>query len=117
MNKEKFIDVLRQVVIDDSISSVESLLANPPGRSPSAELKQMSLWFNSLETDDKRKVSDIIRKSVEVSIFGFLCVLDGVRAIEDGSEKGELKLVYENEKTGENIQLNDKDSDYLHDLL
>ncbi|MFL5252281.1 MAG: hypothetical protein ACJ8AI_05215 [Rhodopila sp.] len=26
--------------------------------------------------------------------FGFLCVLDGVRAIEDGPEKGTLKLIY-----------------------
>lgn len=60
-------------------------------------------------------VERIIIRSVEQTTFTFLCILDGVSAIEDGSNKGILKLIYE--KDGKEIRLNDEDSDYLHDLI
>ena len=46
-------------------------------------------------------------------IFGFLCVLDGVRIIEDSEEKGKLLLYYE--KNGNRQLLNDPKEEYLHD--
>ena len=40
-----------------------------------------------------------------MAVFGFLCVLDGVRAIEDTEVKGQLKLYYE--KENKSVLLND----------
>jgi hypothetical protein len=59
-------------------------------------------------------LNEIIKEAVETSVFGFLCVLDGVRAIET-SDKSNLKLYYE--KAGNVVLLNDEDDDYLHDIF
>ncbi|NDI35371.1 hypothetical protein [Chengkuizengella sediminis] len=43
-----------------------------------------------------------------------MATLDGVRAIEDNDEKGELNLTYTREGIKE--KLNDPDKEYLHDI-
>jgi hypothetical protein len=50
--------------------------------------------------------------SVETAVFGFLCVLDGVRAIANSADKGSISLLYEGVCS---VKLN-ADSD-LHDLF
>jgi hypothetical protein len=60
-------------------------------------------------------VLEIVKESVETSVFGFLCVLDGVRAIEDDEIKGRLDLFYD--KAGNQQLLNNPEEEYLHDLF
>lgn len=115
MNTTLFIDSIKQVVIEDSIKSVQSNLKNPPGRKPAHGLVELSEWFHSLDTENQSMILKLVRESVQTAVFGFLCVLDGVRTIEDTEVKGQLKLIYE--KGQESILLNDLDKDYLHDLL
>ncbi len=74
----------------------------------------MSIWYNQLNENDKKVVGQIIKESVEAAVFGFFCVLDGVRAIES-ENKGELKLFYENKDV--QVLLNDPDEEFLHDLF
>ena len=50
-----------------------------------------------------------------MAVFGFLCVLDGVKAIKKTGVKGHLKLY--NEKEKKSVLLNDSNEDYLHDLV
>jgi hypothetical protein len=50
---------------------------------------------------------------VDRAIFGFLCVLDGVRAIEGARDKGRLVLFYDRESR---VLLNNPDDEYLHDI-
>ncbi len=58
----------------------------------------------------------VVSQSVEMAVFGFFCVLDGVRAIEDDFEKGDLILSFE--KHGKSTWLNNpNDGHYLHDLF
>jgi len=114
MNAEIFIDTIKQVVVEDSIESVQANLENPPGRKPDQELVELSRWFKSLDIKDQSMILKLIRESTQTAVFGFLCVLDGVRAIED-SEKGQLKLFYE--KENKSLLLNDPNENYLHDLL
>jgi hypothetical protein len=45
MSKEEFVEVIKLIVIDGSIKSVESNLLDPPGRQPGKELAEMSNWF------------------------------------------------------------------------
>ena len=48
-------------------------------------------------------------------VFGVLCVLDGVRAIENGPDKGELELYYV--KGESRVLLNDMKQCELHDIF
>ena len=115
MNKQEFINSIKEVIVNDSIKSVESNLLKLPGRAPEKKLIILSQWFNKLDNNDRNMVMQVVKKSVQTSVFGFLCVLDGVRAIEDGEEKGKLDLYYE--KDGKLTLLNNQNDEYLHDLL
>lgn len=115
MNAQEFIEVLRTVVVESSVNIMESNLEAPPGRQPAKRIVDMSTWFNKLNDTDKRIVVDLITESVEITVFRFLCILDGVAAIEDMEEKGKLELFYE--KDGNRVLLNDPSQEYLHDLF
>ncbi|WP_064792214.1 hypothetical protein [Shewanella woodyi] len=110
MNAKEFVDVIKKVVRDSSIKGVISLLKSPPGRKPKEELLEMSKFYNERTIDEKKIIQNIIELSVDNSVFGVLCVLDGVRAIEDEESKGQLTLTYEKD---EKVILN-KNED-LHD--
>lgn len=114
MDQIEFIEAIKIVVKETAINDIKSMLTNPPGKKTGREKIELSKWYNNLNENDKSFIHTIIRESVEISVFGFLCVLDGVRAIE-GREKGELKLYYE--KNTLSILLNDFNSEYLHDLF
>lgn len=114
MDKREFVAAIRSEVLEDTIASVKSNLNEPPGRKPSERMIRLSAWFNNLEESSRSIVLEIIRESAETSVFGFFCVLDGVRPIES-SDKGVLKLYYEKENN--TVLLNDEDQEYLHDIL
>lgn len=115
MNKEEFVEVIKLRVVEGSIKGLKQILLDPPGRSPHKDLVEESIWFNSLNEGSRNMVERIIRRSVELGTFSFLGILDGVNAIENGAEKGTLRLIYE--KDGQEVLLNDDESDYLHDLM
>jgi hypothetical protein len=95
------------------LTSLVSVLGNPPGRRPRAELLEQSAWYNSLQDDQKRILSSIILDVADRAVFGFLCVLDGVRAIDDNADKGRLELRYI--KNGSTL-LNPPEGEMLHDF-
>ena len=68
-----------------------------------------------MDLENRAKIKEIIKESLETAVFGFLCLLDGVRAIESTSTKGRLILTYE--KEGQTVLLNSPDDEYLHNLL
>lgn len=115
MNAQEFVDSIKLVVAEGAVESVKTTLHKPPGRNPEFFLKELSEWYNNKNDDDKLKILEVIRLSVESSVFGFLCVLDGVRAIEETQDKGQLVLYFE--KNGQQELLNDPSRDFLHDLL
>ncbi|MCA1032997.1 hypothetical protein LCL95_18575 [Bacillus timonensis] len=115
MNNKDFVKTIIEVVREESIAdSIEDLI-DPPGRKPSSEDIELSSWFNQLEDNDKEKLIKIVRRAVDTSIFGFLAVLDGVRAIESDPNKGKLELHYK--KTENSILLNNPKVEYLHDIF
>lgn len=111
MNSEEFVKVVKLVVSDAATADVISVLDAPPGKKPAKELLDLSHFYNMQSADDKQRIDYIIRRSVDEAVFGFLCVLDGVRAIENGDDKGAISLLYEGEAI---VKLN-ADGD-LHDL-
>lgn len=113
MNAEEFVNAIRTTVLESSIKSVKKILVEPPGRKPADNLVKMSKWYNSLSQVDKEMVDSIIEESIHISVFGFLCVLDGVRSIEK-SDNGTLKLYYE--RQGQ-LSLLTNPPENLHELL
>lgn len=115
MNTEEFVEIINLVVCNSTADDVISNLESPPGRQPDRELKELSVWFNSLDENAKVVVNQLIKMTSREAVKGFLCVLDGVRAIENQANKGQLELWY---KRGEmKVNLNDPNGEMLHDLL
>lgn len=115
MNPESFVEALRQVVIESTSASIQEILENPPGRKPSREIIELSEWYKKSGEINRDMILKLVRESIQIATFGFLCVLDGVRSIEDTEEKGQLKLIFE--KGDESVLLNDPEKEYLHNLL
>jgi hypothetical protein len=113
MDGKQFVDLLRVLVRDGAASEELDVLRSPPGGRPPTDLQERSAWYNSLHDDQKRILASIILDVADRAVFGFLCVLDGVRSIEDGPDKGRLELRYVKD---DSILLNPSDGELLHDL-
>ena len=114
MNRKYFIESIKTEVRDSAIDSMLKKLRKPTGRSPRLSDVENSIFFNDLSDESKKYIERIIAKSVDFSIFGFLCVLDHVRFLEDVGEKTTFELYAV--KNGERILLNDFSKEDLHDV-
>ena len=92
MDSQAFVEVVRDVVLDAAVEGTVHQLESPPGRRPSDELRSASAWYRGLPAEDQAMVRSVLAMSAHAGVFGFLAVLDGARAIEDGPVKGELVL-------------------------
>jgi hypothetical protein len=110
VNNSEFIAIIEDVVSASAIEDTIENLNSPSGRKPDENLVKQSAWFNSLSDSDKDMVKSIISDAVNESVFGFLCVLDGVRSISDSGGSNSLKLTH-----GDTL-LNDIEKKCLHDL-
>ncbi len=115
MNPKYFVEILRKVVQEQSVNDTIENLEEPPGKNPPSELKELSLFFNGLSEKQKETFKKVLHQTAEMTFFGMLCVLDGVRVIESGDDKGSLELWYR--KGEDTMLLNDPDEEYLHDLI
>jgi hypothetical protein len=115
MNSQYFVNVIKKVVKDQSVKDTIENLTNPPGKEPPIELLEVSQFFIDLDDKERILVERILDMVAESTLFGLLCVIDGVRAIEGAGEKGNLELNYV--KNNQKILLNDPKNDYLHDLI
>lgn len=111
MNQLEFIKKLNKIVKENGYKDIISTLEAPPGRRPAEKLKEMSEFYNS--QDSKEVINNIISFSIESTIFSFLCLLDGVRKLDN--ENGSLQLFYDNNNS-KNL-LNNSEEDYLHDIF
>ena len=94
MNREEFISAIRTEVYDSSIESTIDKLIHPPGGNPVPGLLEQSDYYKHLTVNEKRIVNNIISGAVKESVFGFLCILDGVRKITDSEDIGKIELSY-----------------------
>jgi hypothetical protein len=114
MDSRDFVDHIKIAVRDAAISDAVGVLERPPGRHPPAEMVARAQWYASLNSQQRELLAGVIADSVNRAVFGFLCVLDGVRAMEDGEEKGRLELLHIKERS---TVLNSPDGPMLHDLF
>jgi hypothetical protein len=110
VDKIEFTKIIKEVVSEAAIEDTIENLNSPPGRKPDEQLVAQSEWFKSLKPSDREMVSKVIAEAVHESVFGFLCVLDGVRSISVAGETNNLNL------SQNGVQLNDISGDLLHDI-
>lgn len=115
MTSEEFVKAVKVQTSDAAIEGTIRSLKRPPGRKPSEKLLTLSSWFNQLEKKDQDMLREALREAAEMAVFEFFCVLDGVSAIEDTSQKGNLELHFN--KNAERRQLNDPQQEELHNLF
>lgn len=115
MDASEFVQAIRQQVEQPAVDGCLENYRDPPGRRPSESLVQMSDWYESLADEDKSMLERAMRDSADAAIFGFFCVLDGVRGVEDGKEQAELELWHV--KQGVRTRINDPKQNMLHDEL
>lgn len=101
MEPEYFVKALENECRDSAVERCLEDFESPPGRKPEPSLVQMSDWFKSLSSADRDMVARAMREAADATLFGVLCVLDGVRPIENGPEKSSFKLIAQkaNEET------------------
>jgi hypothetical protein len=114
MDAQEFIDAIRLVVRDAAIEDTKTLVTDPPGRGYPKMVEARAAWVRSLDADGRRHLDSIIAFTAHATVFGFLCVLDGVRAIEDGTDKGGLELIHHG-SDGQTL-LNGPNTEMLHDI-
>jgi hypothetical protein len=114
MTVEEFVQVLKIQTSDAAVGGVVEQMERPSGRSPGQTSLDLAQWYSGLSEKDRFMLRLTLRKSAESAVFGVCCILDGVRPIEDGHEKGRLELYYV--KGDERTRLNDPHGDELHDL-
>jgi hypothetical protein len=115
MDSQEFVAALHVAARDTTASSVMSALERPPGKRPAEDMLARSRYYHSLDEEQKRILSSIVLYAVDLTVFGFLCIIDGVKVFEDIGEKGELELWYVG-PGNERVLLNPPEGDFLHDL-
>ena len=115
MSPEEFIRQVREVVFRSAVQGTKNLLQKPPGRRPTRELVELSQWFNGLTDEAKANALAVAAMAARQATFGMLAVIDGVRQIEETTDKGTLELRYK--KGSLDLLLNGTDTAPLHDLF
>lgn len=113
MDSKDFVRVIKKVVRDAAIEDCLEMLEQPPGRRPSQHLRERAEWYKSLNLDERRYLADVVSSAVDGAVFGFLCVLDGVRVVESGDRQGTFELRYVKKEA---TILVGEDLEMLHDL-
>lgn len=114
MTPDFFVDALKTHCRDAAVDDCASLFEHPPGRRLAAELAVLSNWFKTLSETDRESVISAMRMAADATLFGVLCVIDGVRVIEDGSDKSTFQVTATVGGATSVISPNDT---FLHDLL
>jgi hypothetical protein len=114
MDRVEFVRGIKSACSDTLAERQIKSFKNPPGRRPNTRLLRLSKWFQQLNPGDQAMLAEALTLSAEDAIFGFFCVLDGVRVIENGVEKGDFELFYV--KGDERVLLNPPGDD-LHDTF
>jgi hypothetical protein len=115
MTKEEFVEIVKLQTSDSAVSGTIKTLTRPPGRKPSPRLVLLSTWYNQLSAKDQAMLAEALKESAEAAMFGLFCILDGVRSIENGPDKGELEMYLV--RAGEKTLLNDPRQEELHNMF
>ena len=114
MDASQFVAAIKQAVRRSSIQGTLEITKNPPGRRRITDFERgRARWLESLGIEESEYIESILADAVDNALFGVLCVVDGVRAVESTPIKGSFELWY---VRGDRKLLNRPEDPYLHDL-
>lgn len=113
MKPEHFVQSLKSECRDSAVTDCIASFQSPPGRRPDQALLQLSQWFRSLQPSDREFVIQAMRSVADATLFGVLCVIDGVRTIESEPEKASFTL---SALRSGSVSVISPTGDFLHDI-
>lgn len=116
MDKTAFARAVTQAAYRKVGDGILDHWAHPVGRGQRQMKQARADWIATLDDPSRAMLRDLVDEAVHAGVFGVLCVLDGVRAIEDGPERGGLTLTH-HDADGRVTQLNAEAGEMLHDLF
>ena len=116
MTPEEIVEGIRKLVMDASVADTLSVVQNPLGKKPAAELIELSSWYNSLAQDDRRMVACLLSLCARQAVHGFLAVLDGARGISSAEATPDFFELRHNHGTETDV-LSGPHGESLHELL
>ncbi|SDI84709.1 hypothetical protein SAMN05216588_12647 [Pseudomonas flavescens] len=114
MTPHDFVDALQRECADAAVHDSLHLLQSPPGRRPAQALVDLSNWYLGLDPAGQANVAAAMREAADATLFGVLCVIDGVRVIEDQPAKTAFRLTAIDDGSESVIS---PGAEPLHDLL
>jgi len=114
MTPSEFVDALKTECADAAVSDCVRLFQSPPGRKPAQALVNLSNWYRGLDPADQANVVAALREAADATLFGVLCVIDGVRVVEDQPARSEFRLTAT--RNGSTFVIS-PGPEYLHDIL
>lgn len=115
MTSEEFVEAIRKAVLISAVDSVMSGIEHPPGRKPRDYLVSANAWYRTLSEQERAQLRAIAMIVSHQAVFGFLCVLDNVRVIDNAPDTGAFELVFR--RHGKRWLLNPPDGEPMHDIL
>ena len=82
MNAREFVSAIRTVVMTAAVTDTISIAEKPPGRRPTADLTELSAWYNALADSDRAMVKRMLTIAARNAVFGLFAVLDGARKVD-----------------------------------
>lgn len=84
MTPGEFVAGIKSAVFDSAVTgTMTHLEEGPAGREPHPRARALGGWFSQLAAGDQQMVAECVRDAAHAAVFGFLCVLDGARVIDD----------------------------------
>jgi hypothetical protein len=112
MNSQQFVSALVEHVHKPAIEDTLSELESPSGRKPPRNIVNAARWYAGLSQQDRASLKSVVELAVHGTLFGFLCTLDGVRAVQDNPQH-EFHL--SSVEGGASTRLNTPEGEPLHD--
>jgi hypothetical protein len=84
MTPEEFVAGVKAAAFDSAVNAtMKTLREGPAGRGPHPRGRALSLWFSQMPGADQQMVAECVRDAAHSAVFGLMCILDGVRVIDN----------------------------------
>lgn len=118
MNSEQFVQAIKSEVRDVAIqNTIDDMTIIHPTDSRRHEKQKYREFYAGLEDKQKALLRELITEAVDDTIFGFLCVLDGVRSIEEYDEENDPRLELWHKSSDASVLINGTSGPELRDLI
>jgi len=120
MTSQEFVDFVRTRAAESAATSILENAETPPGDPPFVQWCEINRWYKQLDAQSMEKLRFLINEATKGAIFGFLCILDGVRVVSSEQVppiNGEFVLEFRTKENSNRLNAGWIDGPFLHDLL